>query len=128
MYGIGKLIENSNDLLMKLIYGTSHNTRVIRFSDRQDINLTSEGKGKGVKGFTLRNIGSHIIYVSTSPIGEKEPVHPQNSWSIGQDALVKGNIIIDFDDAEDANYNTDEYAYFRNKGKQGLVRFLVEDC
>lgn len=129
MYGIGKLIEDTNALLkdikkylIKVVYGVETTTRVKRFSNNQELNLKDLGGGKGVIGFSLRNIGNTIIYISTSAIDEREPIYPEQVFAINGDTRVcDKEIRIEFGK---------EYADYQGpfSGKNAIVRYLKQDC
>ncbi len=110
-------------LLRRLVFGVEYVTRVKRFSQQQNFDLKDLGGKLGVRGFTLRNIGGHIIYVSTSSLDEKEPVYPGEHFAIsGEGRCVDQSIKIIFDDNAYAENNTPF------SGKNAIVRYKVDVC
>ncbi|MFV9549661.1 hypothetical protein [Algibacter sp. PT7-4] len=116
-------LQHIISLLRKKVYGTETTTRVKRFGQDQVLDLKKEGANLGVRGFTLRNLGAHIIFISTSAVEEKEPIYPGESFGINNESRVcDQQIKIEFDPNVYAN-NTTPFT-----GKQAIVRFLVDKC
>jgi len=118
-----KLLKDLLLIIRKLVYGVESTTRVKRFSQEQDINLKEEGAGKGVRAFTVRNLGGHIMFISTSPIDEREPILPGQHFIINTETRVcDEQIKIEFDENPYPNNPTPF------TGKEGIIRFVVEKC
>lgn len=116
-------------LLRRLVYGLEFASRVRAFSDEITISPKAEGGKRGIRGLTIRNIGSHIMYVSTSGIEEKEPILPEHTFAVGQQGrLIDDQIKIEFDDAPYDTYINNASANFADAGKRAIARFLVDEC
>jgi len=64
----------------KLTFGISTITKVKRFANNQELNLKKMGGENGVRHFTCRNLGQHIMYISFQD--EKEPINPGETFTI----------------------------------------------
>jgi hypothetical protein len=115
-------LQEAVKLLRKLAFGVQTVTRVKKFSNAQKLDLKKEGGGKGVRGFTCRNISNRIMYISTGASDEREPLYPEDIFAIsGPELACDEQVQIEFGDV-DATY-TGPF----NK-QEAIVRFKVEIC
>lgn len=118
-----ELVKTVIALLRKSLYGLETETRVMRFSNDQDLNLKKLGNGKGVRSFSVKNIGKHIIFISTGANDEREPIYPEQLHIHNNPhRCVDESVIIEFGEIDNRYANRDDL------GKEAIVRYAIDKC
>lgn len=120
---IGNTANEMLTMLRSIAFGIETVNKVKRFSASQSFNLKAEGAGKGVRHFTVRNIGKSIMYVSTSSLEEREPVNPFETFAINSPHRVCDEQVLISFGAEHP-----DFANANVPNNEAIARFLVDKC
>lgn len=113
---IADVLNNIYSLLKSRVNGVATHIQAIRFSDDKNFNFEQLGNKKGVRNFSLRNIGGYDLIIKDV----NEIIPPGSTFSvIGNQRLVNTDFKVEFGTTlEDPS----------KPRKEAIARYTIDVC